>query len=94
VRMWLLHGSARNSAEATDPMRAEESGRVLVVHSSRDYLPFVAADFSTFRTVERLTVPLGGGYNRELEISVAEGFQPAARDAAFRQRLLELQGRR
>src|SRR5690606_20600524 len=39
VRMWLLHGQARNSAEATDPMRAEESGRVLIVHSSRDYLP-------------------------------------------------------
>lgn len=94
VRMWLLHGSARNSAEATDPMRAEESGRVLVVHLSRAYLPFVAADFSTFRTVERLTVPLGGSYSRELEISVAEGFQPAPRDAAFRQRLLELQGRR
>jgi 4-amino-4-deoxy-L-arabinose transferase-like glycosyltransferase len=94
VRMWLLHGDARNSAESTDPMRAEESGRVLVAHLSRDYLPFVAADFSTFRTVERLTVPLGGGYSRELEISVAEGFQPAARDAAFRQRLLEMQGRR
>ncbi|HRP11283.1 MAG TPA: glycosyltransferase family 39 protein, partial [Terricaulis sp.] len=94
VRMWLLHGYARNSAESTDPMRAEESGRVLVVHSSRDYIPFVAADFSTFRTVERLTVPLGGDYNRELEISVAEGFQPAPRDAAFRQRLLEMQGRR
>ncbi len=94
VRMWLLHGSARNSAEATDPMRAEESSRVLVVHMSRDYLPFVAADFTTFRTVERLTVPLGGTYNRELEISVAEGFAPAPRDAAFRQRVLELQGRR
>lgn len=94
VRMWLLHGYARNSAESIDPMRAEESGRVLVVHSSRDYVPFVAADFSNFRRVERLTVPLGGEYNRELEISVAEGFQPAPRDAAFRQRLLELQGRR
>jgi 4-amino-4-deoxy-L-arabinose transferase-like glycosyltransferase len=94
VRMWLLHGSARNSAEAIDPMRAEESARVLVVHLSRDYLPFVAADFTTFRTVERLTVPLGGTYNRELEISVAEGFAPAPRDAAFRQRLLEMQGRR
>lgn len=94
VRMWLLHGYARNSAESTDPMRAEESGRVLVVHSARDYLPFVAADFTTFRRVEGLTVPLGGEYNRELEISVAEGFQPAPRDAAFRQRLLEMQGRR
>lgn len=94
VRMWLLHGYARNSAESTDPMRPEESGRVLVVHSSRDYLPFVAADFTTFRRVEGLTVPLGGEYRRELEISVAEGFQPAPRDAAFRQRVLELQGRR
>ena len=27
VRMWLLHGTANNSAEANDPMRAEEGGR-------------------------------------------------------------------
>lgn len=94
VRMWLLHGDARNSAESTDPMRAEEGGRVLVVHLSRDYLPFVAADFSVFRTAERLTVPLGGGHNREIEISVGEGFAPAPRDVAFRERLRALQMQR
>jgi len=93
VRMWLLHGAPRNSAESIDPMRPEEGGRVLVVHLSRDFLPFVAADFSVFRTVEHLTVPLGGGHNREIEISVGEGFAPAPRDAAFRERLLALQGR-
>lgn len=87
VRMWLLHGEAHNSAEATDPMRPEEGGRVLVVHLRPDYLPFVAGDFTVFRTVEHLTVPLGGGANREMEISVGEGFAPAARDAAFEERL-------
>jgi hypothetical protein len=87
VRMWLLHGEAQNSAESTDPMRPEEGGRVLVVHLNPDYLPFVAGDFTVFRTVEHLTVPLGGETNRELEISVGEGFAPAPRDAAFEQRL-------
>ncbi len=87
VRMWLLRGEAHNSAEASDPMRAEEGGRVLVVHLEPGFLPFVADDFSVFRTVEHLTVPLGGGVNRELEISVGEGFAPAPRDAAFEERL-------
>jgi hypothetical protein len=87
VRMWLLYGEPHNSAEASDPMRPEEGGRVLAVHLRRDYLPFVAGDFTVFRTVEHLTVPLGGGVSRELEISVGEGFAPAPRDAAFLARL-------
>jgi hypothetical protein len=91
VRMWLLHGDARNSAEQIDPMRPEEGGRVLVVHMTADYLPFVAGDFSVFRTVEHLTIPLGGAYTRELEISVGEGFAPALRDAAYRERIRALQ---
>lgn len=87
VRMWLLHGDARNSAEAIDPMRPEEGARVLVVHAHPQYLPFVAGDFTVFRTVEHLAIPLGGGINRDLEISVGEGFAPAPRDAAFENRL-------
>jgi 4-amino-4-deoxy-L-arabinose transferase-like glycosyltransferase len=87
VRMWLLRGEAHNSAEASDPMRTEEGGRVLVVHLQPGYLPFVADDFSVFRTVEHLTVPLGGGVNREMEISVGEGFAPVPRDASFEERL-------
>jgi len=87
VRMWLLRGEAHNSAEASDPMRPEEGGRVLVVHLQPGYLPFVAGDFTVFRTVEHLTVPLGGGVNRTLEISVGENFAPAPRDAAFEERL-------
>ena len=77
----------RSSAEATDPMRPEEGARVLVVHLTPHYLPFVAGDFTVFRTVEHLTIPLGGGVNREMEISVGEGFAPAPRDAAFLERL-------
>lgn len=87
VRMWLLRGQAHNSAEASDPMRAEEGARVLVVHMRPDFLPFVSDDFTVFRTVEHLTVPLGGGVNRELEISVGEGFSPVTRDAAFEEML-------
>jgi len=89
--MWLLHGHANNSAESSDPMRVEEGGRVLVVHLTPAYLPLVATDFSSFRTVEHLTVPLGGGVNRELEISIGEGFAPLPRDAAFEERFQQLQ---
>lgn len=91
VRMWLLHADARNSAEQTDPMRPEEGGRVLVVHATPAYMSFVSGDFTSFRTVEHITIPLGGGYERELEISVGEGFAPAPRDAAFEERVRRLQ---
>jgi len=87
LRMWLLHGYPRNSAEQSDPMRAEESGRVLIVHLTPQYLPLVATDFTTFRTIEHLTVPLGGGYNRNIEISIGEGFAPLPRDEAFEARI-------
>ncbi|MEZ6024070.1 MAG: glycosyltransferase family 39 protein [Hyphomonadaceae bacterium] len=86
VRMWRLHAEARSSADATDPMRPEEGGRVLVVHLTPRYLPLVAGDFTVFRTVEHLTIPLGGGVNRDIEISVGEGFAPVPRDEAFMQR--------
>ncbi len=92
VRMWLLHGTANNSAESNDPMRTEEGGRVLVVHLSPEYLPLVATDFTSFRTVEHLTVPLGGGVNRELEISIGEGFAPLPRDEAFEARFRQQMG--
>jgi hypothetical protein len=57
------------------------------VHMRPGFLPFVAGDFSVFRTVEHLTIPLGGDYNREIEISVGEGFSPAPRDEDFIRRL-------
>lgn len=87
LRMWMLRTRAFNSAEALDPMRPRDGRRVLVVHVSPGYLPFIAGDFTTFRTVEHLAIPLGGGVNRQLDISVGEGFSPAPRDAAFEQRL-------
>jgi 4-amino-4-deoxy-L-arabinose transferase-like glycosyltransferase len=87
VRMWLLHGEAHNSAEAADPMRAEEGGRVLVVHSRDEYRSIVAGDFTLFRTTERLTIPLGGDFSRVLDLSIGEGFSPVERDEAFRRRL-------
>jgi 4-amino-4-deoxy-L-arabinose transferase-like glycosyltransferase len=83
LRMWRLYADAYNFAEAVDPMQAGEGRRVLVVHLKPNFMPFVAGDFTVFRTVEHLRVPLGGDYNRELEISVGEGFAPVARDAAF-----------
>ncbi len=90
VRMWQMYDKARTSAEMTDPMRPEEGARVLVVHLTPVYLPLVADDFTVFRAVEHLVVPLGGGVNRELEISVGEGFAPAPRDETFMQRVRNL----
>jgi 4-amino-4-deoxy-L-arabinose transferase-like glycosyltransferase len=87
LRMWMLRTRAYNSAEALDPMRPKDGRRVMVVHASPGYLPFIAGDFTTFRTVEHLTIPLGGNRNRNIDISVGEGFSPAPRDAAFEQRL-------
>lgn len=87
LRMWLLLGEAHNSAEQRDPMRVEEGARVLVVHQRRDYLPFVAGDFTAFRTVEHVSVPLSAEVSRELEMSVGEGFAPTPRDEAFLERL-------
>lgn len=87
VRMWLLHADARNSAEASDPMRREEGARVLVVHMNPDYLPVVAHDFSAFQRLDPIEIQLGGGILRKLDLSVGEGFQPAPRDEAFERRL-------
>ncbi|MBL8537092.1 MAG: glycosyltransferase family 39 protein [Hyphomonadaceae bacterium] len=87
LRMWRLHAEAGNSAEAVDPMRVEEGGRVLIVHMRGDYLPLIAADFTVFRRADHLSIPLGGDYARELDISVGEGFAPVARDEAFEERL-------
>ncbi|MBL8544610.1 MAG: glycosyltransferase family 39 protein [Hyphomonadaceae bacterium] len=58
LRMWVLHGEPANSAEANDGMRPEEGGRVLIVHLRPDLTTFVADDFTTFRRVERLSVPI------------------------------------
>lgn len=87
LRMWMLRGRAGDSAEASNPMREQEGGRVLVVHMRPNYLPFIAEDFNVFRRVEHLTIPLGDDHTREFEVSVGEGFAPAARDAAFEERL-------
>lgn len=92
LRMWLLHGTANSSAEATDPMRPEEGGRVLVVHLTPAYQPLISTDFTTFRPVEHLTIPLGGEYSRELEISVGEGFAPQPRDEAWESRFRQQMG--
>jgi 4-amino-4-deoxy-L-arabinose transferase-like glycosyltransferase len=92
IRMWMLHAEAQNAAEESNPMRAEEGGRVLVVHMTPAYLPLVATDFATFRTVERLTVPIEGAQSRQLEISIGEGFAPLPRDDAFEARRRQAEG--
>ena len=92
IRMWMLHAEAQNSAEQSNPMRVEEGGRVLVVHMTPAYLPLVATDFATFRTVEHLAVPLEGAQSRELEISIGEGFAPLPRDDAFEARRRQAEG--
>jgi hypothetical protein len=64
-----------------------EGARVLVVHAAPALVPFVAGDFTTFRTVDHIRVPLGGDTVRAIDLSVGEGFAPAHRDNAFMERL-------
>jgi 4-amino-4-deoxy-L-arabinose transferase-like glycosyltransferase len=81
VRMWLLHGEPENAAETSDPMRIEEGARVLVVNANPDYVPRVAGDFTAFRHVENISIPVGGGKTRNVSFSIGEGFAPAPRVA-------------
>ncbi|MBL8548880.1 MAG: glycosyltransferase family 39 protein [Hyphomonadaceae bacterium] len=86
VRAWRLHAAPENHAEATDPMRPEDSARVLVVHMVKDYAPLVIDDFA------RVT-PLGqsplrvGSVEGALFYSRGEGYAEKPRDAAYEARL-------
>lgn len=79
VRMWLYHGHPENAAETSDPMRIEEGARVLVVNANPDFVPSVAGDFTAFRHVESISIPLGGDRTRDISFSIGEGFAPAPR---------------
>jgi 4-amino-4-deoxy-L-arabinose transferase-like glycosyltransferase len=87
LRIWTAQDRPRAAAEAAEPLLPRDGAHVLVVHAQPRLISFVAGDFTNFRTVEHLTIPLGGGENRNLDISIGEGFVPAPRDAAFMQRL-------
>ncbi|HVZ98926.1 MAG TPA: glycosyltransferase family 39 protein [Caulobacterales bacterium] len=92
VRMWRLYADPHNSAESSDPMRAEEGARVLIVHQNERYVPLVAGDFTVFRAIEPLSVSIGVVHPRVFEVSVGEGFAPAPRNAAFMQRVRTIDG--
>lgn len=83
LRMYVLRESAGNEAEATAPMTADLGARVLVVHLSPHYEKFVAGDFRSFRTLERVHVGLGPRKQRDLILSEASGFAPVARTPEF-----------
>ena len=85
LRLWMLQGPAHPAPDGA--LSLHQGARVLVVHATQSLIPFVAGDFTTFRTVEHINVSLGGRANRTLDLSVGEGFSPAHRDAAFTERL-------
>jgi len=87
LRMWLLRADPHNHAEAVSPMTPADDGRVLIIHAQERYEPFVAGDFARFESLDRLTIPLGGGQTRPLIFSIGEGFASAPRDAAFLERI-------
>ncbi|MDX2233969.1 MAG: glycosyltransferase family 39 protein [Hyphomonadaceae bacterium] len=89
LRMYVLRDAAGNQAEAEAPMTGAVDGRVLVVHMSPRYEPFVAGDFRTFATTERTEVPLGPRKTRALAFSDASGFDPAPRTPEFLARVGE-----
>ncbi|MBI3437196.1 MAG: glycosyltransferase family 39 protein [Proteobacteria bacterium] len=87
LRLWMLQGPTQTAPEGADPLHAGDGARVLVAHTTPNLLPFVAGDFTTFRAVDHLQVPLGGGAVRTIDLSIGEGYAPAHRDGAFMERL-------
>lgn len=87
LRLWMVQGPTQTAPEGAEALHRSEGARVLVAHTTPNLLPFVAGDFTTFRTVDRIRVPLGGGATRTLDLSIGEGFAPARRDGTFMERL-------
>jgi 4-amino-4-deoxy-L-arabinose transferase-like glycosyltransferase len=83
LRMYVLRGAAGNQAESAAPMTADVGAHVFVVHMSPRYEHFVAGDFATFATRERIEQPIGPRKVRALAFSEAGGFQPVARTPEF-----------
>lgn len=94
LRMWLLHGERRNAADAAAPMQVQDGERVLVVYLTHDENDLVRDDFSAFRRIGEIVMPLGEERDRRLVLSIGEGFDPVPRDAAFRARLAAERRRR
>lgn len=85
LQLWMLRGPQEPAPDGAQSLT--HGARVLIVHATQSLIPFVAGDFTTFRTVEHVNVSSGGRVNRTLDLSVGEGFSPARRDAAFNERL-------
>src|SRR5262249_13958394 len=58
LRLWMLQGPAQPAPDGAQSLYL--GARVLVVHATQNLIPFVAGDFTTFRTVEHINVSLGG----------------------------------
>ncbi len=87
LRLWMVRGLTRPAPDGADALTSGDGARVLVVHAAPALVPFVAGDFTTFRTVDHIRVPLGGDAVRAIDLSIGEGFAPAHRDGAFMERL-------
>jgi len=82
LRMWVLADEPGNQAEKTAPMDASLGARVLIVGATRDYEPWIAADFRAVAPLRRLSIPLGGDRQRTLSFRDGYSFEPVTRDAA------------
>lgn len=86
VRIWLLRSTAGNHAEATAPLTAAETGRVLIVAEGDRHLTFLDGDFPVFNPLEPVSIPLGDR-QRELRFVDAASYAPVPRDRAFLERV-------
>ncbi len=87
LRLWMVQGPTRIAPDGADALTSHDGARVLVAHATPNLVPFVAGDFTTFRTVDHIRVPLGGDTVRAIDLSIGEGFAPAHRDGVFMERL-------
>ena len=86
LRMWLRYSGPVNHAEDIWPLPETFDGPVLIVSHRPLEVPRLREDFSDFRSVGELAIPLDGGRTRDFTLWRAEGHVRVARDAAYEDR--------
>lgn len=90
--MWMRYGGAHNFAEATWPLPAGYSERVLIVSERPQEAPLILGDFARIEPAGEIVIPLGGGIERRYQLFVGQGYEPVPRTEAFEAQVREMRG--
>ena len=80
LRMWRRRPWANTQAEVAAPLRAGESGRVLVASLEDVYLDEMRADFAHASPVQAVSIPLDSQRRRKISLFVGQDLRPQPRD--------------